>query len=96
MSKYIASLVPDQILNMVARLKEATIDVGPQPVRFAKFTFLSWQSVLRLQKSKQIETSEETGVVECLILATDIAFEIWLVKSNSLRVNAKPVFNLGP
>lgn len=29
MSKYIASLVPGQILNLVTRLKEATIDVGP-------------------------------------------------------------------
>jgi len=29
MSKYIASLVPGQILSLVTRLKEATIDVGP-------------------------------------------------------------------
>lgn len=29
MSKYLASLVPEQIMNMVTKLKEATIDVGP-------------------------------------------------------------------
>ena len=34
--------------------------------------------------------------MECLVISTDIAFEIWLVKPNSHRVNAKPVFNLGP
>ena len=53
MSKYIASLVPDQILNMASRLKAATIDVGPQPVKSAKFTQVSWEAILRIIPSKQ-------------------------------------------
>ena len=37
MSNYIAQYVPEQIISMVSRIKEATLDVGPQPVKFAKF-----------------------------------------------------------
>ena len=48
MSKYLAAYVPDQILSMVTRIKEATIDVGPQPVRTARFTKLPWSTVLRI------------------------------------------------
>lgn len=29
MSKYLASFLPEQLMNMVTRIKEATIDVGP-------------------------------------------------------------------
>ncbi len=48
MSKYLAQYVPDQILNMVSRLKEVTIDVGPQPVKFAKFTQIPWEALVRM------------------------------------------------
>jgi len=48
MSKYLASYVPDQLLSMVTRIKEATIDVGPQPVRTAKFTKLPWSAIMRI------------------------------------------------
>lgn len=33
---------------MMTRLKEATIDMGPQPVRYAKFTQLPWEAVVRM------------------------------------------------
>ena len=29
MSKYLTQYVPEQIMSMMAKLKEATIDVGP-------------------------------------------------------------------
>jgi hypothetical protein len=29
MSKYLTQYMPEQIVNMVSRIKEATIDVGP-------------------------------------------------------------------
>ena len=29
MSKYFSSYVPDQVMNMVTKIKEATIDMGP-------------------------------------------------------------------
>jgi hypothetical protein len=45
MSKYLASLLPEQLVNMVTRIKEATIDVGPQPVKFLKFTQVNWQAI---------------------------------------------------
>lgn len=48
MSKYLASLFPEQIVNMMTKLKEATIDVGPQPVKWAKFTQIPWEAVLRI------------------------------------------------
>ena len=87
MSKYLASYVPDQLLSMVTRIKEATIDVGPQPVRTAKFTKLPWSAVMRIvqqqpsEKSQSYESNQQQ--CECLLLSTDIAFEIWLVKSNA-------------
>ncbi len=48
MSKYLASLVPEQIVNMVTRIKEATIDVGPQHVKFAKFIQVPWEAIRRI------------------------------------------------
>lgn len=38
MSKYLTQYMPEQIMNMVSKIKEATIDVGPQPVKYAKFS----------------------------------------------------------
>jgi len=43
-------------MNMMTRLKEATIDLGRQPVRFAKFTQISWAAVV-----KMCETLEKVG-----------------------------------
>ena len=112
MSKYLAQYVPDQLLSMMTRLKEATIDMGPQPVRYAKFTQLPWEAVVRMcgslagekggakgqqeaklsgtersklfsgegNQSKKARTS--VGYVQCLLLTTDLAFEIWLLKPN--------------
>ncbi len=48
MSKYLASYVPDQLLSMVTRIKEATIDVGPQPVKTARFTKIPWAAVKKI------------------------------------------------
>ena len=48
MSKYLASLVPEQIMNMVTKIKEATIDVGPQPIKFAKFITLPLEAILKI------------------------------------------------
>lgn len=48
MSNFLAQYVPDQILSMVSRIKQATIDVGPQPVKYAKFTSMPWAAILRI------------------------------------------------
>lgn len=55
MSNYITQFVPEQIMNMVSKLKEATIDVGPQPVKFAKFTSIPLNSLLKLLSDQQYE-----------------------------------------
>ena len=83
MSKYLAQYLPEPILSMVTRIKEATIDVGPQPVRFAKFTQMPWEAVQRIafKGQHQIEGGG-SSMVNCLLLTTDIAFEIWLIKPN--------------
>lgn len=46
MSKYLTQYVPEQIINMMTKLKEATIDVGPQPVKYAKFTSLPYSQLI--------------------------------------------------
>ena len=38
MSNYFSQYVPEQIKSMISKIKEATIDMGPQPVKFAKFS----------------------------------------------------------
>jgi hypothetical protein len=86
MSKYLASYMPDQLLSMVTRIKEATIDVGPQPVRIAHFTKLPWTAVLKIIHKDEKAPQNMSSVAqwcECLILSTDLAFEIWLVKSQA-------------
>ena len=61
MSKYLASLMPENILNMVTRIREATIDVGPQPVRHAKFVQLSWEAIERILHIDQQLGSNQAG-----------------------------------
>jgi hypothetical protein len=82
---------------MVTRLKEATIDVGPQPVRTAKFTRITWSSVVKIILSQDPENTNNhfkmgmsNSLVSCLILSTDIAFEIWLVKPNNHIMGGPP------
>lgn len=87
MSKYLASLVPEQIMSMVTRIKEATIDVGPQPVKYAKFSRLPWEAILRIAGAIVPDKVAEASV-ECLLLSTDIAFEIWLIKPNPQRAES--------
>lgn len=48
MSNYFSQYVPDQIKNMVSKIKEVTIDMGPLPVKFAKFSSISKDSLLKL------------------------------------------------
>ncbi len=48
MSNYFTQYVPEQILNIVSKLKEATIDVGPQPAKFAKFSSIPLRSLMKL------------------------------------------------
>lgn len=64
MSKYFASLVPDQIMNMVTKFKEATIDVGPQPVKFAKFTQIPWDYVRQILHIDQQQQQQPTRVTD--------------------------------
>ena len=45
MSKYLASILPDQLMNMVTFIKDSTINVGPQPIKFAKFTQVRWDAI---------------------------------------------------
>ncbi len=54
MSNYITQLVPEQIMNMVSKLKEATLDVGPQPVKFAKFSSIPLNHLFKLLTEAQI------------------------------------------
>ena len=35
MSNYFSQYVPEQLKNMLSKLKEATIDMGPLPVKFS-------------------------------------------------------------
>ena len=52
---YFTQYVPEQIMNMVSKIKEATIDVGPQPVKFAKFTSLPYDSLYKLMSEEILE-----------------------------------------
>ena len=64
--------------------------MGPQPVRYAKFTQLPWEAILKMcaQKGDDVnyakfpKKKESAGMVQVLVLTTDIAFEVWLVKPN--------------
>ena len=49
---------------MMTRLKEATIDMGPQPVRYAKFTQLPWEAVVRMCGSQSGEKGGVNGQQE--------------------------------
>jgi hypothetical protein len=55
MSNYLIQYVPEQIMCMVSRIKEATIDVGPQPVKYAKFSNLTFENIKRLLPESQQE-----------------------------------------
>ena len=35
-------------MSMVSKIKEATIDVGPQPVKYAKFSSISLENLKKL------------------------------------------------
>jgi hypothetical protein len=39
-------------MNMISKIKEATIDVGPQPVKFAKFTTMTYAIMKKLLVSE--------------------------------------------
>lgn len=54
MSNYYSQIVPEQIMNMFSKLKEATIDVGPQPVKFAKFSSIPFSHLLSLLTEAQL------------------------------------------
>ena len=41
MSNYISQFVPDQLKTMLSKLKEATIDMGPLPVKFSQFSTIT-------------------------------------------------------
>jgi len=90
MSTYISQYVPEYIVGMVSRLKEATIDVGPQPAKFAKFssiylsdlTFLLTEDHQYNIKSTFTSNSEyESCVVDCLLVTTELTFEVWLLRT---------------
>ena len=51
MSKYLSQFMPEQLLSLMTKIKKATIDVGPQPVKFAKFTSLSLRELLLMLTS---------------------------------------------
>ncbi len=48
MSNYIKQYVPEQIVNIVSKIKQATIDVGPQPIKYSKFSTIYLRSLLKL------------------------------------------------
>jgi hypothetical protein len=52
MSKYLSQFMPEQLLSFMSKIKEATIDVGPQPVKFAKFTTISLKELLLMLTSE--------------------------------------------
>ena len=95
MSKYLSQFMPEQLMSFMSKIKEATIDVGPQPVKFAKFSTISLkelllmisydngQAVAEVEAIKRIGISEEAfksnQEINCLLVATEIALEIWLV-----------------
>jgi hypothetical protein len=55
MSNYISQYVPEQIKNMVSKLREATIDMGPQPVKYSKFSSITRASLLKMVPAEAIE-----------------------------------------
>jgi hypothetical protein len=56
---------------MMTRLKEATIDMGPQPVRYAKFTQLPCEAVVRMCGSLAGEIGGLKGQQESIHSGTE-------------------------
>jgi hypothetical protein len=78
----------------VSKLKEATIDVGPQPAKFAKFSSIPLRSLIKLLTEEQQENLNfssnhnsdiSIAIVDCLLVITEIAFEIWVIKGQSIN-----------
>jgi len=77
---------------MVSKLKEVTIDVGPQPVKFSRFSSIPLSTLLKLLPDEQLQalnlnSSDIEGIqtaIDCLLVVTEIAFEVWVIKNQSL------------
>ncbi|CDW73531.1 UNKNOWN [Stylonychia lemnae] len=87
-------------MSMVAKLKQATIEMGPQPIKYSKFSKIQANQLLKIipdemhekfnirseaiDENKVVGASDEELSLNCLIVSTDITFEIWLLKPSSL------------
>ena len=40
-------------MNMISKIKEAAIDVGPQPVKYAKFSTITYATMKKLFNKEQ-------------------------------------------
>ena len=79
---------------MVSKIREATIDMGPQPVKYSKFSPITRSSLLKIVPVEAIEIFSslnqednfrgKNDLIHCLFVVTDIAFELWILKSKSL------------
>lgn len=86
--------MPEQIKHMVNKLKEATIDMGPQPVKYSKFSSIMRTSLIRMVPAEAIEIFSslnqddnlrgKNDLINCLFVVTEIAFELWVLKGKSM------------